>query len=123
MMTLTLILVVEIFDVWGIDFMEPFSASFGFEYILMAMNYVSKWVEAIATRTNDHKIVIKFIQNNTFGFLRVIIGDGGTHITNWHYEALMRKYGLHTKLPPTTTPKLAIRLRYPIEKLSISWIE
>ncbi|XP_070675706.1 uncharacterized protein [Malus domestica] len=45
----TPILVVEIFDVWGIDFMGPFPTSFGFTYILLAVDYVSKWVEAKAT--------------------------------------------------------------------------
>ena len=61
MMPLNLILVVEIFDVWGIDFMGPFPPSFGHEYILMAVDYVSKWIEAIATRTNGHKVVMKFV--------------------------------------------------------------
>ncbi|CAN6716413.1 unnamed protein product [Malus baccata var. baccata] len=46
---------VEIFDVWGIDFMGPFPLSYGFTYILLAVDYVSKWVEAKATRTNDSK--------------------------------------------------------------------
>ena len=41
MMPLSLILVVEIFDVWGIDFVGPFSLSFGFEYILVAVDNVS----------------------------------------------------------------------------------
>ena len=62
MMPLTPILIVEIFDVWGIDFMGPYLPSFGFEYILVAVDYVSKWVEAEATRTNDHKVVIKFLK-------------------------------------------------------------
>ena len=48
-MPLQSILIVEIFDVWGIDFMAPFPLSFGFEYILVAVDYVSKWVEAAAT--------------------------------------------------------------------------
>ena len=61
-MPLTPILVVEIFDVWGIDFMGPFPASFGFKYILVVVDYMSKWVEAIATRTNDNKVVTSFIQ-------------------------------------------------------------
>ena len=42
------ILVVQIFDVWGIDFMGPFPSSFGNIYILLDVDYVSKWVEAIA---------------------------------------------------------------------------
>ena len=44
---------VELFDVWGIDFMGPFPNSGRNEYILVAVNYVSKWVEAIATPNND----------------------------------------------------------------------
>ena len=58
MMPLNSILVVEIFDVWGIDFMRPFPPSFGHQYILVSVDYVSKWVEAIPCRTNDHKVVI-----------------------------------------------------------------
>ncbi|CAN6687996.1 unnamed protein product [Malus baccata var. baccata] len=50
---------VEIFDVWGIDFMGHFPPSFGFTYILLAVDYVSKWVEAKATRTNDSKVVAR----------------------------------------------------------------
>ena len=46
------ILEVEIFDLWGIDFMGPFPPSDGKEYSLVAVDYVSKWVEAIPTRTN-----------------------------------------------------------------------
>ncbi|RDX65067.1 hypothetical protein CR513_56303, partial [Mucuna pruriens] len=49
------ILFCEIFDVWGIDFMGPFPVSNGYSYILLAVDYVSRWVEAIATRTNDAK--------------------------------------------------------------------
>jgi len=59
-MPLNNILEVEIFDVWGVDFMGPFPSSFGNQYILVAVDYVSKWVEAIASPTNDarsHKIV------------------------------------------------------------------
>ncbi|XP_073106151.1 transposon Ty3-I Gag-Pol polyprotein isoform X1 [Elaeis guineensis] len=108
MMPLTPILVVEIFDVWGIDFMGPFPASFGFEYILVAVDYVSKWVEAIATRTNDNKIVISFIQRNIisrFGFPRVIISDGGTHFMNKHFEALMKKYNISHKVATPYHPQ------------------
>ena len=55
-MPLQTILEVEIFDLWGIDFMGPFPPSEGKEYILVAVDYVSKWVEAIPTRTNDHRV-------------------------------------------------------------------
>ena len=52
-MPLNYILEVEIFDVWGVDFMGPFSSSTGNKYILVATDYVSKWVEAVASPTND----------------------------------------------------------------------
>ncbi|XP_070031591.1 uncharacterized protein [Nicotiana tomentosiformis] len=45
-MSLTTILEIDIFDVWGIDFMGPFVGACGNTYILVAVDYVSKWVEA-----------------------------------------------------------------------------
>ena len=60
------ILEVEIFDLWGIDFMGPFPSSDEKEYILVAVDYVSKWVEAIPTRTNDHQEVLRFITRCIF---------------------------------------------------------
>ena len=62
MMPLNPILMVEIFYVWGIDFMDLFSNSFENEYILVAIDYVSKWVEAIPCRFTDSKVVIKFLK-------------------------------------------------------------
>ncbi|RDY05659.1 putative mitochondrial protein, partial [Mucuna pruriens] len=50
------ILFCEVFDVWGIDFMGPFPVSNGYSYILLVVDYVSKWIEVIATKTNDAKV-------------------------------------------------------------------
>ncbi|GKA05891.1 reverse transcriptase domain-containing protein, partial [Tanacetum coccineum] len=55
--------VCEIFDVWGIDFMGPFPSSRGNKYILVAVNYLSKWVEAKALPTNDARVVVKFLKS------------------------------------------------------------
>ena len=63
-MPLQEILVVQIFYVWGIDFMGPFPSSFGNLYILLVVDYVSKWVEAIAYPINDASTVVGFIQRN-----------------------------------------------------------
>ena len=60
------IFVCEIFDIWGIDFMGPFLASSSFMYILLTVDYVSKWMEAKATRTNDSKVVVDFVRSNIF---------------------------------------------------------
>ena len=56
MMPLNPILIIEIFDCWGIDFMGPFPPSFGYLYILVVVDYVSKWIEAIPCQKNDHKL-------------------------------------------------------------------
>ena len=52
---------VEFFDIWGIDFMGPFAPSHNTFYILIAVDYASKWVEATASPTNDSKIVFNFL--------------------------------------------------------------
>ncbi|GKF43435.1 reverse transcriptase domain-containing protein, partial [Tanacetum coccineum] len=69
--------VCEIFEVWGIDFMGPFSSSRGNKYILVAVDYISKWVEAKALPTNDARVVVKFLKYlfARFGTPRAIIGD------------------------------------------------
>ena len=59
--------------------MGPFPSSFGNRYILVAVDYVSKWVEAIATQNNDARVVLKFIKKNIFSRFeapRAIINDG-----------------------------------------------
>nr|GEV03427.1 reverse transcriptase domain-containing protein [Tanacetum cinerariifolium] len=55
--------VCEIFDVWGIDFMGPFPSSKGNKYILVAVDYLSKWVEVKALPTNDARVVVKFFKS------------------------------------------------------------
>ncbi|GJY60021.1 reverse transcriptase domain-containing protein [Tanacetum coccineum] len=69
--------VCEIFDVWGIDFMGPFPFSRGNKYILVAVDYLSKWVEAKALPTNDARVVVKFLKSlfARFGTPRAIISD------------------------------------------------
>ena len=79
-MPLTPSLEVEIFDLWGIDFMGPFIMSYGNQFILVAVDYVSKWAEAIPIRTNDNQVVIKFLRENIisrFRAPRAIISDNG----------------------------------------------
>ena len=73
---------VEIFDVWGIDFMGSFPLSFGQTYILLVVDYVSKWMEVVATTTNDAQVLLKFLHKNIFTRFdtsRAIVSDEGTH--------------------------------------------
>ena len=94
---LTNILEVELFDVWGIDFMGPFPSSYGHKYILLAVDYMSKWVEAIPTITCDAKVVLRFIRSNIFprfGTHREVISDEGSHFCNKLFASLLAKYGV-----------------------------
>ena len=78
MMPLKPILEVEIFDLWGIDFMGPFSMSYDNQFILVAVDYISKCAEVVPTRTNDNQVVIKFLRENIisrFRAPRAIISD------------------------------------------------
>jgi hypothetical protein len=107
-MLLNPILIVEIFDVWCIDFMGTFPPSFGFDYILVGVDYVSKWVEAVATKMNDHKVVVKFIQANIFsrfGTPRAIISDRGKHFFNQFLKSLLLKYFVTHKVATLYHPQ------------------
>ncbi|GKA20434.1 reverse transcriptase domain-containing protein [Tanacetum coccineum] len=88
--------VCEIFDIWGIDFMGPFPSSQGNKYILVAVDYLSKWVEANALPTNDARVVCKFLKSlfARFGTPRAIISDRGTHFCNDQFAKVMLKYGV-----------------------------
>ena len=57
---------IEVFDCWGIDFIGPLPSSFSNEYILVAVEYVSRWVEAIPAQHADSKRVIKFLKRIFF---------------------------------------------------------
>ncbi|XP_076893178.1 uncharacterized protein LOC143545122 [Bidens hawaiensis] len=109
-MPLQPILMVDIFDVWGIDFMGPFPNSCGYLYILVAVDYVSKWVEAIATRTNDHTVVCKFVQSNIFarfGIPKVIISDGGTPFNNFNFGKLLKRYNVSHRISSPYHPQIS----------------
>ena len=102
------VLFVEIFDVWRIDFMGPFSSSFGFVYILLTVDYISKWVEVKVTRTNDSRVVAVFLKSNIFvrfGMTRAVVSDRGTHFCNKTIAALFRKYGVLHKVSASYYPQ------------------
>lgn len=95
------ILVVEIFYEWGVDFMGLFPLSYGFVYILLAINYFSKWVEGKSTKTDDLKTVTRFIMFNIIsriGIPQAMIGNQGTHFCNQTIDALLKKHGVFHKI-------------------------
>ena len=88
---------VELFDLWGMDFMGPFLLSFNSLYILMAVDYVSKWAEAIPTLTNDARVVAQFLRSHIFSWFgtpRALITDNGTHFCNKMIDKVLQKYGV-----------------------------
>ncbi|XP_070039151.1 uncharacterized protein [Nicotiana tomentosiformis] len=99
-MPMTTIQEVEVFDVWGIDFMGPFVSSYGNKYILVAVDYVFKWVEAVTLPTNDAKGVIGFLRKNIF--IRA-------------FTKLLEKYGVRHKVAtpyhPQTSGKVKVSNR------------
>ncbi|GJX42207.1 reverse transcriptase domain-containing protein [Tanacetum coccineum] len=99
--------VCEIFDVWAIDFMGPLPSSRGNKYILVAVDYLSKWVEAKPLPTNDARVVVKNLKSlfARFGTPRAIISDRGTHICNDQFSKVMLKYGVTHRLSTAYHPQ------------------
>jgi len=62
---------IDIFDVWGIDYMGPFLPSKKYEYILVAVDYVSKWIEAMPCRNADSMHSKKMFEEIIFSRFRV----------------------------------------------------
>nr|GEV39762.1 reverse transcriptase domain-containing protein [Tanacetum cinerariifolium] len=83
--------VCEIFNVWGIDFMGPFPSSKGNKYILVVVDYLSKWVEAKALPTNDASVVVKFLKSlfSRFGTPKAIISD--REVTNRGLKRILER--------------------------------
>nr|GEV08790.1 reverse transcriptase domain-containing protein [Tanacetum cinerariifolium] len=101
--------VCEIFIVWGIDFMGSFPSSRGNKYILLAVDYLSKWVEARALLTNDARVVVKFLKYlfTRFRTPRAIISDRGTHFCNDKFAKVMSKYGVTHRLATAYHPQIS----------------
>ncbi|GJR85193.1 reverse transcriptase domain-containing protein [Tanacetum coccineum] len=115
--------VCEIFDVWGIDFMGPFPSSRGNKYILVAVDYLSKWVEAKALPTNDARVVVKFLKSlfARFGTPRAIISDRGTHFCNDQFAKVMLKYGVIHKQVEVSNRGLKRILERTVGENRASW--
>ena len=111
-MPLNPILEVELFDVWSIDFIGPFPNSFGHQYILLVVDYVSKWVEAITYKKNDNKIIVKFLKENIFSRFetpRTTISENGSQFYNRSLKLLCENMPQHISYQYLTTLKLVGR--------------
>lgn len=99
---------VEIFDVWGIDFIGRFPSSMGNKYIFVVVNYMSKWIKAISSPTNDARVVIRIFKNyifSRFGTPRLVISDGESHFISRIFEKLLNKYGVRQRVDTPYHPQ------------------
>ena len=88
--------------------MGPFPVSFGYVYILVEVDYVSKWVEAVPCIAIDNKVVLKFLKEiffSRFGVPKAIISDGGSHFCNKPFENLLAIYGVKHKVATPYHPQ------------------
>ncbi|GJX52881.1 reverse transcriptase domain-containing protein [Tanacetum coccineum] len=99
--------VYEVFDIWGLDFMGPFPDSRGNKYILVAMDYVSKWVESQVLPTNDARVVVKFLKGlfARFRVPKALISNKGTHFCNSQLEKALLKYGVTYRISMAYHPQ------------------
>ena len=89
--------------------MGPLPSSYRNVYILVAVDYVSKWVEAIATPKDDARVVIKFLKKNIFscfGVPRALISDGGTHFCNNQLKKVLEHYNVRHKVAMPYHPQI-----------------
>ncbi|GKB67635.1 reverse transcriptase domain-containing protein [Tanacetum coccineum] len=99
--------VCDVFNIWGLDFMGPFPNSKGNKYILVAVDYISKWVKAQALPTNDVHVVIRFLRRlfARFGVPKALITNQETHFCNSQLEKALQKYEVTHKLSTAYNPQ------------------
>ena len=94
-------LVIEPFDCWGFGFMGPFPSSHGYTHILVVVDYVTKWVEVIPTKSVDHKTSLKMLKDvifPRFGVPRYLMTDGGTHFMHGAFRKALAIYDVNHRI-------------------------
>jgi hypothetical protein len=103
-MPLSLNLQIDIFDVWGIDFMGPFPNLEGYEYILVTIDYIPKWVEALPCRAADamhSKMMFHEVIFPRYRVPRIVVSDGGSHFIDRTFWKALTEVGVDHQI---TTP-------------------
>ena len=94
--------------------MGPFPPSFGFTYILMLVDYVSKWIEVVVTRADDAKTVLKHVKSiilHRYAVPKAIISDKGRHFYNRALGALLAKYHVTHKVSIGSHPQTNVQAK------------
>jgi hypothetical protein len=105
---LILNLQIDIFDVCGIDFTGPFPNSEGYEYILVAIDYVSKWVDVLLCRAADAMHSKKMFHEVIFPryrVLRIVISDGGSHFIDQTFQKALSEVGVDHQIATPYHPQ------------------
>ncbi|XP_074346731.1 uncharacterized protein LOC141685537 [Apium graveolens] len=85
------------FAVWGIDINGPFPWVRGdLRYLLVSIDYMTKWVEAKAMRTINQQDCIKFMDNILMRFRipRVLVSDNGPQFVGSEFESYLQERGI-----------------------------
>ena len=88
--------------------MGLFPKSKSYEYILVAVDYVSKWVEAMPCKAADAKNSKKIFEETRFphfGVPRMVISDGGTHFINKNFHKYLSKHGIRHHIATSYHPQ------------------
>jgi transposase InsO family protein len=99
---------IDLFNVWGVDFMGPFKNSHRFEHMLVMVDYVSKWVEAMPGRNASIEESIAMIKSMIFPRFdtpRILISDGGTHFTGKNFKKCLSKLGIEHRVSTSYHPQ------------------
>ena len=103
-------LVCEPFDVWGLDYLGPFATSDQYTHILVAVDYVTKWVEALPTKHADAATSLKMIKGiilPKFGVPKILITDGGSHFIQDTFRRILCKYGVTHRIASAYHPQMS----------------
>jgi hypothetical protein len=107
-MPLTSNLHIDIFDVWGIDFMRPFPNLEGCEYILVVVDYVSKLVEDLPYRATDamhSKRMLHEVIFPRYGVPRIVISDGRSHFIDQTFRNALTEVGVDHRISTPYHPQ------------------
>jgi transposase InsO family protein len=88
--------------------MGSFPNSEGCEYILVAIDYISKWIEALPYRATDAMHSKKMFHEVIFpkyGVLRIVISDGGSHFIDQTFRKALSKVGVDHRIDTPYHPQ------------------
>jgi transposase InsO family protein len=88
--------------------MGPFPNSEGYEYILVAINYVSKWVQALPCQTADamhSKSMFYEVIFPRYGVPRIVISDGGSHFIDETFWKALSEVGVDHQIATPYHPQ------------------